>query len=151
MLRQSVRLFLGYDKRKTAEIHRRDDHHCEQVKPQLCQIALVIKKLHREEEKYHPARCTRGSRDNSRVPSERAYLREDYATTWLRCGEDKVLARDMLRICFSKALAVIEGEVQDDLRNQDVMERWDEVLEGIRGSCHNHQSDKKPIRNSGVS
>jgi hypothetical protein len=78
-----------------------------------------------------------------------AYLREDYATTWLRCWEDKVLARDMLRICFSKAPAVIEGEVQDDLRNQGVMERWDEVLEGIRGSCHNHQADKKPIRNFG--
>jgi hypothetical protein len=79
-----------------------------------------------------------------------AYLREDYATTWLRCEEDKILARNMLRICFSKALAVVQGKVYDDLQNRDVMERWTEVLEGIRGNRQKHQADRKPTKNPGV-
>jgi hypothetical protein len=79
-----------------------------------------------------------------------AYLREAYAATWLRDEEDEILARHMLRICFSKALTVIEPEVYNDIRVQDAIERWHEVLEGIREKCQKRQSDKKPTGNHGI-
>lgn len=79
-----------------------------------------------------------------------AYLRKDYAATWLREEEDETLARHMLRICFYKALAVIELEAYKDMRNQDAIERWHGVLEGIRGTCQKRQSDEKLTGNHGA-
>lgn len=79
-----------------------------------------------------------------------AYLREDYAATWLPDGKYEILARHMLRICFSKAFAVLEPEVYDDVRVEDAVERWHEVLEGSRGKRQKHQGDEKPTGNHGV-
>jgi hypothetical protein len=79
-----------------------------------------------------------------------AYLRQDYAATWLRDEEDETLARHMLRICFHKALAVIEPEVYKDIPVQDAVKRWHGLLESVPGTCQERQSDKKPTGSHGV-
>jgi hypothetical protein len=79
-----------------------------------------------------------------------AYLREDYAAMWLWNEEDEILAHDILRICFSKAFAVIQDEVYDDLQDRNVLDRWHEALRGIPGIHEKHEAEENSARNTEI-
>lgn len=50
MLGQSTQMLLGYDKSEKAESYHCDDYYCEEVGPQVYQIALVIEICHQGED-----------------------------------------------------------------------------------------------------